>query len=283
MNINDILSEKEDELTIMSLYSSEEFIFVGFPLSFAILKHHELLKYFSLPSSAFTISFSDTHSLVAHSFESITTKYNLLATVGHDYLSDFEEESISEVNELQSVQSTDENTAIAAEIISDVDQEITVTMNFEPKSKILNFSDKAKSNKPKKTKIQDKPVTFHKKIKSSGYGVKLKILKKPKNLLNQKFIYPKNTQAPSVLQEEHLFPRDAPLHNGPIFNVQYSRDAGRLATCGNDAAFIVKMPISKSKGERIPLVGHEGPINSITWSSECKYLLTSSSDSTAKM
>ncbi|CAG9318912.1 unnamed protein product [Blepharisma stoltei] len=277
INLYEIMDHEENELTIVSLYSFKDFIFVGFPLSIAVFCNEEIILSFPLENFACHINFIETHCLIAHPLKSLATLYTLSESEEDNYSSDFEEESPSPVYE------ENEKTEEEALSLETPQQDITVVMNFEPTSRILNTSNPKLPNKSKKQKIQDKPVTFHKKIKSSGYGIKQKPIKKTKNLLSKKYIYPTHLPPPSNLQEENLFPKDAPLHNGPIFNIQYSQDATKLATCGNDAAFIVKLPISKYKGERIPLVGHEGPVTSVNWNSDCKYILTSSLDNTIKL
>lgn len=172
-------------------------------------------------------------------------------------------------------------------------QEMNVIMTVEPPIySLLSLIQKPTPNKiPKKPvnkKLQDKPVTFHTRIKSSGYGASSSNLKKgkkkPEKGLNRDLTYPTDSAHPSILQSENLLPEDIPLHNGPINRILYSRDAKKLASCGGDgAAFVLKLPVSKHRGDRIALVGHELPVCDISWSSTGKYTLTCSLDNTLKM
>ena len=183
-----------------------------------------------------------------------------------EYSSDFEEETFEEP------------------ITVPPSHDLSVIMTFEPVSHLLNPTLNVSSGKkPKKPKIQDKPVTFHKKIKSSGYGSKAKRPKKPK-FFKQEGSYPATSNPPNKIQEEHLFAKESPLHSAGIFNIKYNRDSTRLATCGGDStAFIVKLPVAKYRGDRIPLVGHEGGISVVSWNSSCRFLLTSSLDRSMKL
>jgi WD40 repeat protein len=59
-------------------------------------------------------------------------------------------------------------------------------------------------------------------------------------------------------------PGDQPLHSGAIYNLKYNHEGNRLASSGGDSSvFIMKLPPKKFKFDRIPLVGHELPVNSI--------------------
>jgi hypothetical protein len=107
-------------------------------------------------------------------------------------------------------------------------------------------------------------VTFHKKIKVFRIWSGFKAIKKRKEFISQTKNYPLDSACPSILQEDQKFPKDSPLHSGPIFNISYNKDGTKLASSGGDgAAYIVKLPVSKHKGDRIPLVGHEFSVNSI--------------------
>lgn len=170
-----------------------------------------------------------------------------------------------------------------ATVIIPTNDEINVTMTFEPVSNLLNNLANKMKKSNKKPKIPDKPVTFHKKIKSSGYGANQKAPKKPKNLLAKQKQYPDSPPAPSLPDDSNT-QKDFLLHSGPVFNISYSKDGSKLASCGGDsAAYIVKLPISKYKGNRTALVGHEYQVNSISWSSSNSSILTTSNNYACKM
>ena len=227
-------------------------------------------------------SFSDQFFVAVHTFEDYASIMKI-SYDDDDYCSDFEKENEVEFernleenyvddneyleNEDYKIDSQEDNQEIgesAVGVLIAPCQDINVVMTFEPVSNLLNnFANKLKKN-TKKGKIPNKPVTFHKKIKSSGYGTNQKLQKKPKNLLTKQKQYPINSSAPGNLQEDQNFPKDSPLHSGPIFNIHYNRNGTRLASCGGDgAAYILKLPTSKYKCERIALVGHEFSVNSI--------------------
>lgn len=205
-------------------------------------------------------------------------------------ISDEIEESYS--SDFESIEEDIEESKVECVIIPPL-QEVNVNMTIEPPIySLLSLVPKPQTSKPAKKlgnkKMQDKPVTFHTRIKSSGYGASASNLKKGKKKLEKasikNLVYPTDASHPSILQSENLLPDDIPLHNGPINRILYSRDAKKLASCGGDgAAFILKLPISKHRGDRIALVGHELPVCDIDWSSTGKFSLTCSLDNTMKM
>ena len=253
---------------ILSLYSFKAYIFIGFSNNVEIYLDKILFKSIDIEKASVSYFFSERFFLAVQAYEDFVSIYKIV--YDNEYLSDFEEneEPLYENPENDEKASEDLDDIIESQGITELlitpSSEVNVIMTFEPTSKLLNNVFTKQKKSIKKLKIPDKPVTFHKKIKSSGYGVASKPLKKGKNLLAKQKNYPLDSACPSILQEDQKFPKDSPLHSGPIFNISYNKDGTKLASSGGDgAAYIVKLPVSKHKGDRIPLVGHEFSVNSI--------------------
>lgn len=143
----------------------------------------------------------------------------------------------------------------------------------------------------------DKPVTFHTRIKSSGYGAatpfSTKHLRdrkaqqarqqsppKPNAFLKE---YPSACGVLQHFQPKHALPRGA-LHNGAIHAIEFSGDAKWLATCGSDkVAQVCKLPFSRFQGESNVFVGHDSAVKSIRWSHSNQMVLTTSADKSARV
>eukprot|EP00878_Enallax_costatus_P040961 GHUV01047382.1.p1 GENE.GHUV01047382.1~~GHUV01047382.1.p1 ORF type:complete len:318 (+),score=81.62 GHUV01047382.1:558-1511(+) len=163
------------------------------------------------------------------------------------------------------------------------------------------------ASKPKsssKGQLPEKPVTFHKKIKSSGYGIvqpKMKLgqakpapikvglqgNKGPQLLAHQLAAdrqYPMDSGPPVTPLPEQALPNDEPVHGGGILQVAFALDGCRLLTGSTDrTARCLWLPVSKHVGAGTTFVGHNGPVNSVCWSHDGEYLLTASSDRTARL
>lgn len=253
---------------LLSMGAYNNLILLGFVNTIQVYYNQILSKEISINDAMSCYHFTEDFILGANAYQ--------------DFVSVFKIEYNSNGSDKESIEY--EDASDISQVLVTPNQDVNVIMTFEPISNLLNnFSSKTK--KPvKKGKIENKPVTFHKKIKSSGYGANQKPAKRPKNLLATVKPYPMSCPPPSILDEDQNFPKDSPLHNGPIFNISYSKDGTRLGSCGGDgAAYILKLPISKYKGDRIPLVGHEFQVNSITWSSDCSYSLTTSNKYCTKL
>lgn len=159
--------------------------------------------------------------------------------------------------------------------------ELTVVMKFEPSPcSLLSFLTPATSKRPKKKTVKDLPVTFHKKVKSSGYGASNKAIskkppvKRPAQLM----------ESPPVSQDPANTWLGGKLYHSAVFQLAFSPDGLRLAVCGSDSTcFLVKLPVARYKGERTPLIGHEQSVTCLSWSSSSSLVLTSSQDRTVKL
>ena len=143
----------------------------------------------------------------------------------------------------------------------------------------------------------DKPITFHSKVRSSGYGTTLppiplggrsKLKKKPtktkpKAKLNVDVEYPTNCGMLTYYQPRNALNADT-LRVGPINFIEYSPDARSIAIAANDkGAYSLKLPFSKYRGEGSVFVGHNAPVQRSRWSHKNSILMTSSRDQTARV
>ncbi|KAG2454671.1 hypothetical protein HYH02_000510 [Chlamydomonas schloesseri] len=150
----------------------------------------------------------------------------------------------------------------------------------------------------------DKPVTFHAKVKSSGYGVlqpstqlgrapppavKLAPRAAAASAVNRHMAaarnYPLDCGPLVCHQPKNALPGGAAAHpGGAIVRVAYSSDASRLLTASvNRTARVLKLPLSRWGGEGTDLLGHGGPLHGADWSREGTLVLTASADRTARL
>jgi len=205
------------------------------------------------------------------------------------------------------------------EVESDEEPEIfSVFPTENPKEgSPLLFRRSTKSTKPtRKTKSINQPVTFHKSIKSSGYGSvppvrhlfsKNKMKKTGSRavdtVLNSRLdrTYPMNANVINQFQPLNSEISSKLAHAGAVLKVKYSADGSLLGSCSSDrSARVSKVPILKHKGDGTVLVGHAGTVNTIDFSyssnllsnnytqslknvTERPLVLTSSDDSTARL
>ncbi|EEY69337.1 uncharacterized protein PITG_05562 [Phytophthora infestans T30-4] len=177
-----------------------------------------------------------------------------------------------------------------------------------PTDSVLNLLPlSAKKTPPKRSKGLDKPVTFHTRIKSSGYGsftpfdsrrTPPKLLSKTRKSLSNNRTkdsnsftsvgsylkeYPTNCGLLQHYQPKHALPPKA-LHQGAILHIEYSSDAKYLATSGNDrVAQVCKLPFSRFGGEGNVFVGHDQAVRAIHWSQNDRMLVTIGSDKTSRI
>ncbi|CAH1792268.1 unnamed protein product, partial [Owenia fusiformis] len=139
----------------------------------------------------------------------------------------------------------------------------------------------------------DQALTFKSSIKSSGYTEKprssmfspqtrTKPQKKPdlgkisKGMERKE--YPMNCEPPIELVSKI----DIAERPTPVNSITFLGD-GSCVTCGlaNESAQVLRLPLSSGKGTTF--TGHNGAVNSVFWSHDNKYLLTSSEDNSAAL
>ncbi|KAG7391339.1 WD repeat-containing protein 27 [Phytophthora pseudosyringae] len=176
-----------------------------------------------------------------------------------------------------------------------------------PKDSVLNVPPlSAMKTPPKGAKSLDKPVAFHTRIKSSGYGSSStpfaarrtppKSRSKARKSLADSRAKGSSTSVDSYLKEyptncgllQHYQPKHAlppkTLHQGAILHIEYSGDAKWLATSGNDrVAQVCKLPFSRFGGEGNVFVGHDQAVRAIHWSQNDRTLVTVGSDKTSRL
>jgi WD40 repeat protein len=145
------------------------------------------------------------------------------------------------------------------------------------------------SNLPKKAPKGNLPLTFHKKIRSSGYGTKPEALKFSKSKQKKKteaklfvtrdfYSYP----LPMEIPEETEFLNKSPLHTKPITKIQYSNNGCLLASVALDMTIaVMKTPAFETNFDISTFSGHDAKVNSLNFSSKDSYLLSTSSDKSA--
>jgi WD40 repeat protein len=175
-----------------------------------------------------------------------------------------------------------------------------------PKDSVLNMPPLSAKKTP--PKILDKPVTFHTRIKSSGYGsspspfgtrkIPPKARTKARNSIAESRAsgasstslvgtylkeYPTHCGLLQHHQAKHALPPKT-LHHGAILHIEYSSDAKWLATSGNDrVAQVCKLPFSRFGGDGNVFVGHEQAVRAIHWSHNDRMLVTVANDKTSRL
>ncbi|KAE9347594.1 hypothetical protein PR003_g6852 [Phytophthora rubi] len=175
-----------------------------------------------------------------------------------------------------------------------------------PKHSVLSMPPlSARKTPPKGANNLDKPVTFHTRIKSSGYGSaatlrrtppKSRMVARKPNSGSRSKGAGSSTLVGSYLKEypmncgllQHYQPKNSlppkTLHQGAILHVEYSSDAKWLATSGNDrVAQVCKLPFSRFGGEGNVFVGHDQAVRAIHWSQNNRMLVTVGSDRTSRI
>jgi hypothetical protein len=143
----------------------------------------------------------------------------------------------------------------------------TAPLSSDSPLRNFEFKTPTKARKGRNSSIRNKPVTFHRNIRSSGYGKKAPIMtlhgkkkKRPSKYRTSTTSattnhtaeeYPIDCNAPKNHQRSHQYAMDGQnlkgsLHNGPITGIQYTRDANYVATCSADrTATSMRLPCSK--------------------------------------
>ncbi|RHY60898.1 hypothetical protein DYB34_007775 [Aphanomyces astaci] len=146
----------------------------------------------------------------------------------------------------------------------------------------------------KHSKVQgDHPVTFHSRIKSSGYGSSSQQRKPPSKFVKTSsrtkniHIASKSSSFPSYPMDSHRLTRldssktRLKWHQGCINHVTYTADGTSLASAGNDRLAQVTSAGTLKKPDL--LVGHEHYVKTVRWSLSGRYLVTASPDKTARV
>ncbi|XP_071963936.1 WD repeat-containing protein 27-like [Antedon mediterranea] len=196
-----------------------------------------------------------------------------------------------------------ENLAITSEADSVQVADITVLsstplLDSSPLRSELIPKSKAET-KPKKSSAQKKSLipdnqslTFHSKIKSSGYSQKSrqdmfspktnKIKGKPTAKVGSgakalQKAYPVNAPPPTTLKvKQSVAEQPTPIHQ-----IAFSGDGQHLACAlANKSSMAFKMPLSS---KCISFTGHDSSVNCVSWSHGNQYLLTGSNDKTVKL
>lgn len=148
--------------------------------------------------------------------------------------------------------------------------------------------------------LRDKPVTFHSKVKSSGYGAPpvqtskkkkksrisipsktstyvLHMFSEPCDVKSQclrfpftsvKREYPIHCSLPMLHQKANVPSPSKVVHNSPIHQLAFAPDASKIATCANDhTARVMRTPLSRFKGDGWSLIG----TNIQTKTPPCRY------------
>lgn len=129
-------------------------------------------------------------------------------------------------------------------------------------------------------RVQDKPVTFHSRIRSSGYGAERPAMQlgvsrraqekaaklrqrrqaKARAMRALSHEYPMGCTALTVPQPQHRFEPDAARGDlPPIHSVSFSEDATLLATASADGGVrVYRLPIAQHRRRRSVLAAHAG-------------------------
>ncbi|XRA98618.1 WD repeat domain-containing protein [Pycnococcus provasolii] len=161
----------------------------------------------------------------------------------------------------------------------------------------------------KSSVVKNLPVTFHRTVRSSGYGAGPPpprlfgggpSTRAARSARAKKAgaggggggggvgslaisAYPMNASPPSVLATPPV-PGEASVHATAALRVAFAPDGSRLATAGADGtARCLKLPLSKHRGAGTDLVGHDGPVLDVRWSHDGRWMLTASTDRSAML
>ena len=139
--------------------------------------------------------------------------------------------------------------------------------------------------KPIKT---DSPkVTFHRKIKSSGYA-KLKPYRRLKELRERKRTGKKRivkNKESSSYPMEGTFPDTyvyhTKIHDDAVLSCNFSPSGKSVLTCSTDGT--ARITVFGEKKNSKTFAGHDGVVRTAKWSKDSKYIVTSSEDDTVKI
>lgn len=151
--------------------------------------------------------------------------------------------------------------------------------------------DKTRMSKlPTKLEKQNRPVTFHKQIKSSGYGGvpdSIKYSQAMKQRQAQKLSEPVYEVSkdffgkpfPMLIPAELNVMNQTKLNKSSIMRLAYSYSGRYLAAASIDTTIsLIRTPVFGDKLEYHSLQGHNGTINSLNFSANDQFLLSASTD-----
>ncbi|NXD02316.1 WDR27 protein, partial [Certhia familiaris] len=142
-----------------------------------------------------------------------------------------------------------------------------------------------------KNTVKDKPLVFHNKIKSSGYTAAPRMtMFSPNSNLKKKEVskwktsckcknkeYPLESYPPIKYKKEI----SVTYKPTPIFCVRYSGD-GELLACGQADKTVLIFNSNLTDVHNV-FSGHDGAVNSVGWSHDRKWLISSSEDRTLRV
>ncbi|KAJ8359772.1 hypothetical protein SKAU_G00162970 [Synaphobranchus kaupii] len=160
-----------------------------------------------------------------------------------------------------------------------------------PKVSVPTQKPAKKTGPEVKVLLKDQPLTFHHRVKSSGYTTppwactnkansqkKNPALIKPRRKIRCIFPeYAEDRPVPTVLHTQvNIAERPT-----PVCCLQYSGD-GKQILCGlgNASALLYKSTLT---GTPAVYTGHDGPINTVNWSFDRQWVITSAEDRTARV
>ena len=168
------------------------------------------------------------------------------------------------------------------------DQKLEVESIYDNLSKTANKTRFGKL--PTKLQKANMPVTFHKKIKSSGYSAapgSLKYTAKQKQKVAQSKSMIQWTISqdffakplPMMMSDEVQILNKQAASKSAITKLQYSPLGTKLAYSSQDTMIsVMKTPLYQNSLEITSLQGHNGNINSLNWSRNDQYLISASAD-----
>lgn len=174
--------------------------------------------------------------------------------------------------------------------------EMVKKMKEDPKAKKQKASSLTPQKKPGHM-MKDQPITFHSKIKSSGYtAAPRQTMFKPMTSSsktpssNSPLLHSSSSSSLSkTMDKRYPMKSDPPTEchckidvaerPTPINRIKFSEDGQYLATAlSNKSAHVFKLPLG-NKG--FSCTGHNNNVNGISWSHDGNWLLTSSDDKSA--
>eukprot|EP00798_Chlamydomonas_sp_ICE-L_P014831 gene14831-20884_t len=138
------------------------------------------------------------------------------------------------------------------------------------------------------SKVPNLPVTFNKKIKSSGYGMVQPQIKMGRSIptpvkmtktgatsnvarhLIRQRQYPIDCSPFIQHQAQNVLSEGAKVHGAALTRLMYSSDSSRLLTTAADrTARVMKLPIHKFQGDGTDLISHNAAILTRLWNAAC--------------